>query len=111
LAGKRLEILKETVPGLFRAAMLVDPSSATDAHVREAEVTARNLGIELHVVKARSPGELEPAFRGARQRRAEAVTVVATGLTNSHRAQIIIRPALGCRRSTPIEISHSRADS
>jgi putative ABC transport system substrate-binding protein len=52
-------------------------------------VAARNLGIELHVVEARSPGDLEGAFRVARQKRVEALDLVATGLMNSHRARIV----------------------
>ena len=89
LASKRLELLKETVPGLSRVAMLINPSRAADAHVRVASVTARNLGIELHVVEARSPGDLDTAFRVARQKRVEALDIVATGLMNSHRARVV----------------------
>jgi ABC-type uncharacterized transport system substrate-binding protein len=89
LASKRLELLKEALPGLSRVAMLIDPSRAADAHVRVAAPTARNLGIELHVVEARSPGDLDAAFRVARQKRVEALDVVATGLMNSHRARVV----------------------
>jgi ABC-type uncharacterized transport system substrate-binding protein len=89
LVGKRLELLKETVPGLSRVAILINPSRAADAHVKGAVVAARNLGIELHVVEARSPGDLEGAFRVARQKRVEALDLVATGLMNSHRARIV----------------------
>ena len=89
LASKRLELLKEAVPGLSRVAMLIDPSRATDAHVRVAAPTARNLGIELHVVEARSPGDLDAAFRVVRQKRVEALDVVATGFINSHRARVV----------------------
>jgi ABC transporter substrate binding protein len=48
LASKRLELLKEAMPGLSRVAMLIAPSRAADAHVRVAAPTARNLGIERH---------------------------------------------------------------
>ena len=89
LAGKRLEFLKETVPGLSRVAILIHPSRATDAHVRHAVATSRKLGIELHVVEVRSPGELDTAFRVALQKRVEALDVVATGLMNSHRARVV----------------------
>jgi ABC-type uncharacterized transport system substrate-binding protein len=41
IAGKRLELLKETVPKASRAAILVDPSPAADAHVRETESATR----------------------------------------------------------------------
>jgi ABC-type uncharacterized transport system substrate-binding protein len=54
LAGKRLELLKETVPGLSRVGILIDPSRAAAAHVRQAAVAARKLEIELHVVEVRS---------------------------------------------------------
>jgi ABC-type uncharacterized transport system substrate-binding protein len=89
LASKRLELLKEAMPGLSRVAMLIAPSRAADAHVRVAAPTARNLGIELHVVEARSPGDLDAAFRVARQKRVEALDVVATGLMTSHRARVV----------------------
>ena len=89
LAGKRLEFLREAVPRLSRVAILVDPSRAADAHVREAKVAAGNFRIELQVVEARSAGDLEGVFRLARQKRAEAFDVVATGLLNSHRARIV----------------------
>jgi putative ABC transport system substrate-binding protein len=56
LAGKRLALLKETVPRLSRAGILVNPSPAADAHVKMAVAAAGNLGIELHVVEVRSPG-------------------------------------------------------
>ncbi|MGH7304789.1 MAG: ABC transporter substrate-binding protein [Candidatus Rokuibacteriota bacterium] len=89
LAGKRLEFLKETIPGLSRVAILIAPNPASDAHVRVARVTAPKLGIELHVVEAGSPDDLEAAFLAMRQKRAGALDVVATGLINSHRARII----------------------
>ncbi len=89
LAGKRLELLKDTVPGLSRVAILIHPSRATDAHVKNAVVTARKLGIELHLAEVRSPGDLEIAFRTMRQKRVEALDVVATGLMNSHQRRIV----------------------
>jgi ABC-type uncharacterized transport system substrate-binding protein len=89
LAGKRLELLKEAMPGLSRVAMLIAPSRAADANVRVAAPTARNLGIEVHVVEARSPADLEGAFRAVRQKRAEALSVVATGFINSHHAKVV----------------------
>jgi putative tryptophan/tyrosine transport system substrate-binding protein len=41
------------------------------------------------VVEARSPGDLDAAFRVARQKRVEALDVVATGLMTSHRARVV----------------------
>jgi putative tryptophan/tyrosine transport system substrate-binding protein len=47
IAGKRLDLLKETVPKASRAAILVDPSPAAEAHVRETERASRNLRMQL----------------------------------------------------------------
>ena len=89
LAGKRLELLKDTVPGVSRVAILIHPSRATDAHVKNAVATARKLGIELLLAEVRSPDDLETVFRTMRQKRVEALDVVATRLMNSHQGRIV----------------------
>jgi putative ABC transport system substrate-binding protein len=89
IAGKRLELLKETVPKASRAAILVDPSPAAEAHVKEAESASRNLGMQLQLLEVRQPEELDNAFKIARQQRAQVLTIVATGLINSHRPRIV----------------------
>ena len=89
IAGKRLEFLKETVPKASRAAILVDPSPAADAHVRETDIAARNLRMQLQLLEVREPEGLDNAFKAARRTRAEVLTVVTTGLINSHRPRII----------------------
>ena len=81
--------MKETVPKASRAAILVDPSQAAQAHVRETEVAARALKMQLQLLEVREPEGLDNAFQIARQRRAEVLTVVTTGLINSHRPRII----------------------
>ena len=85
LAGKRLELLKEVVPGLTRVAIFVNPKSANAApQMKSAEEAARRLGVEVKpIVPIRGRGELEPAFeaatkalsvaRGRRGRRADLV--------------------------------------
>ncbi len=89
IAGKRLELLKETVPKAARAAILADPSPAAAAHIKETEVSARNLKMQLQVLEVREPAGLENAFQAARRERAEVLTVVTTGWFNSHRPRII----------------------
>jgi ABC-type uncharacterized transport system substrate-binding protein len=89
IAGKRLELLKETAPKASRAAILVDPSPAAEAHVRETEIAARNSRMQLQLLQVREPEGLDNAFQVARQGRAEVLTVVATGLMNSHRPRIV----------------------
>lgn len=66
LHSKRLQLLKETIPGLERAAVLWNPA-ATPAPVQskfveELKAAARSLSIELKFVRAQSPDEFAPAF-------------------------------------------------
>jgi putative ABC transport system substrate-binding protein len=57
--GKRLQVLKEVLPGLSRVAILVRTGSpATQQFVQEAERAARTLRLELQVVEMRDPTEL-----------------------------------------------------
>ena len=90
LAGKRLELLKETVPKASRVAILWDPKGQGGAgHVREAKIVAPALGVQLQPVEVRGPEDLDNAFQSAVKGRAEALTLVATALMNSHRPRIV----------------------
>jgi putative tryptophan/tyrosine transport system substrate-binding protein len=90
LAGKRLEILKETVPRATRVAILWDPKGPGGAgHAREAKVVAPALGVELQPVEVLSAEELDKAFQVAVKGRAEALSVVHTGLMNPQRGRIL----------------------
>jgi putative tryptophan/tyrosine transport system substrate-binding protein len=63
LVGKRLQLLKEAVPGISRVAVLWDPTHPTAAlQLREAEVAARSLKVQLQVLEARAPSDLAGAF-------------------------------------------------
>jgi putative tryptophan/tyrosine transport system substrate-binding protein len=98
IAGKRLELLKETIPKASRVAILVargsrnpgpGPLTAAQAHIRDTEAAARALGVQLQLLEVREPEGLDKAFRAARRDRAEGLTVVATGFMNSHRPRIV----------------------
>lgn len=88
IAGKRLELLKEIVPQGAFFGILVDPSPAADAHIQETELAARALKLKLQVLEARAPEALDGVFRGAREKRLDGLSVVGTGLMNSHRTKI-----------------------
>jgi len=63
LGGKRLELLKDIIAQLSRVAVLTDPG--TQGHgpqIREIEVAARALGLQLRPAEVRAPNELESAF-------------------------------------------------
>ena len=93
LAGKRLALLKELAPKAKRAAVLVDSGGSGEAqraHLRGTEAAARKLNMRLQVLAAGGPEELDSsAFRAAREGRAEVISVVSTGWTNSHRERIV----------------------
>src|SRR5262245_60628884 len=71
LVGKRLQLLKEAVPGLSRVAVLWDPTHPTATlQLREAEAAARSLKVQLQVLEARVPGDFAGAFSAMRNGRA-----------------------------------------
>jgi ABC-type uncharacterized transport system substrate-binding protein len=61
--AKRLELLKETIPGLTRVGHLANPGyEVHKAQVAEMIAAARALGLSLHLAEVRSPSEFEGAF-------------------------------------------------
>ena len=76
LNGKRLELLKESVPKLTQVALLVSgnfPGNAID--LKETEVAARSLRIQTHLMEVRTSSDLEPIFKMITKNRIEAITV------------------------------------
>jgi putative tryptophan/tyrosine transport system substrate-binding protein len=74
LGGKRLELLKRTVPGLVRVAVFWNPPNpAYGPILKELEAAAPTLGVTLHRLEVRVPGELEGAFAAATRQRAGAL--------------------------------------
>jgi putative tryptophan/tyrosine transport system substrate-binding protein len=89
LSGKRLELLKETVPALSRVAVFWHPSTPPHAGMLQAtEMAAQHLGIQVHAVEARAPDALEGAFDSASSEQAQAVVVLADGEFFSYRARL-----------------------
>jgi putative ABC transport system substrate-binding protein len=75
LAVKRLELLKETVPGITRVAMPRNPDEARDQLQPGGplQVAAQTLGVELLPLEVRSPSDLDAAVEAATQAGADAV--------------------------------------
>ena len=91
IAGKRLELLKETVPKASRIAILSRPTShgtAAASHVRETEIAARALAIKLEPLEARGREDLENVFRTARKVADALIVVAVAGMIND-REQIL----------------------
>jgi putative ABC transport system substrate-binding protein len=98
LAGKRLELLKETLPSATRVAVLWQPTHA-DTDFPETQVAARALGVELLSLEVLSPSALEGVFDAARAWQAEALIVVAGRLTGVHEERIM---ALAAQQRLPV---------
>jgi ABC-type uncharacterized transport system substrate-binding protein len=82
LAGKRLELLKETFPKLSRVAhLLVRGSPVGVAHLKETEAVARALGVRVQALEVPGPDDLESAFRAARDGGAEALIVAGVSFS------------------------------
>jgi putative tryptophan/tyrosine transport system substrate-binding protein len=91
LGGKRLELLKEIVPKLLRVAVLGTSTSRpnTAQVLREIEVAAAALKVQLQYVGVRGPEDIETAFREATGGRANGVLVLNSAILNSRRIQIV----------------------
>jgi len=66
LAGKRLELLKETFPKLSRVGHLTNQGGLVSmAHLKETEAAAPAFGVQVRALQVRGPDDLESAFRAA----------------------------------------------
>jgi putative tryptophan/tyrosine transport system substrate-binding protein len=86
LAGKRLEILREVIPGLRRLAILARTGSPT-AQRREAQAAAHTLGLEVVPAEIRRAEDIAPAF-DALKARADALYVFGDPLMATNRIRI-----------------------
>jgi putative ABC transport system substrate-binding protein len=97
LIGKRLQILKEIIPGLRRVAQLVNPNAQQSRrHIEVTRTAAVELGLTIQTFEARSLVDLEPAFDAMARAGMQAVTVNPEGLAFQGRA-IIAKLALARR--------------
>jgi putative tryptophan/tyrosine transport system substrate-binding protein len=89
LAGKRLEILSETVPKLSRVAVLWNPKDAAAAQQwKESQFSARELGLQLHSMEVSSADKYESAFQEAMKARSTALAVTQHTMAVGNRKQI-----------------------
>jgi putative ABC transport system substrate-binding protein len=89
LAGKRLELLKETIPKLSRVALLWNPQDPGSAQQwKESQLPARELGLQLHSMEVSSADKYEDAFKEATKAHSAGLAVTESPLTVSNRKQI-----------------------
>jgi len=97
LAAKRLELLKEAVPGLVRAGVLLNPVNPTNEPVLSAmKLTAQSLKLELSEFAVREPTDLEGAF-AAMAAKPVAAFVIVEDPTLSYNAETEARLSLKYR--------------
>jgi putative ABC transport system substrate-binding protein len=87
LAGKSVELLKDTIPSVSRVAILWDPNHA-DPEFRETQRASGTLGVQLQSLEVRQPGEFDSAFQAAERERAEAIIVIGSRLMFLNRQRI-----------------------
>ena len=90
LTGKRLELLKDTVPKLSRVGVLWDPRSRSSTQQwNESQQAATELALQLHSMEVSSADKYEGAFREATEARSAALSVMA-GSLNTANPKVII---------------------
>src|SRR4029077_14538116 len=99
LAAKRIELLCDLVPQAKAIALLVNPNDpSADVDIKDAQEAARAKGVQLHVVKAGSDDEIEPAFATLSELRADGVVVVSNVVFSRRMVQLV---ALASRHAFP----------
>jgi putative ABC transport system substrate-binding protein len=90
LGAKRLELLREMIPGISRVAILWNVAyPGKDLEFRETQVAARALGVTLQSVEVRSVTDLDTAFGAIRSGRPDALITFSEPLTLTHRQRIV----------------------
>ena len=83
IAGKRLELVREALPGLSRVAVLRDPNAEV-ATLQRTEDAARTMKLQLVVLTVRGPADFDRAFREAVKAQAKAVLINETSMFTAH---------------------------
>jgi putative ABC transport system substrate-binding protein len=90
LVGKQLEMLKAVVPKISRVAVLQNPDQPSHARaVQQAGEPARALGLQLQVLNARNPSEIEAAFAAMTAQRADGLLVMRDAVFRAQRVRIV----------------------
>jgi putative ABC transport system substrate-binding protein len=110
VVAKRLELLRELVPGAARIAVLVDPAAPpTATTLREVETAARTMGLRIQVLNASTSGEINTAFATLARERPDALFVGSGFLLFSRRVQLILLSTLHKLPTTYSERQYAEA--
>ena len=104
LSGKRLEMLKEVVPRASRIAVLAYRGEAMRSSIKETEVAAQSLRLQVQLLEVKAPDEIESAF-GCREKatrrcsRADTSRLFQLASAANHRAS---PQKTGCRQCSTV---------
>jgi putative ABC transport system substrate-binding protein len=91
---KHLELLKEAAPHMARVAILVNPANpGLDRYPASLAAEARVLGVQLHRIEARAPGEFAGAFAAIAEGHADALVVASDVMFEAQHQQRIVELA------------------
>jgi putative tryptophan/tyrosine transport system substrate-binding protein len=93
LVAKRLELMRELVPGAARVVVLVNPANATSTEttVRDVELAARTIGLQIQVLNASTSREIDAAFAALARERPDALLVATDTLFTTRRVQMSLQ--------------------
>jgi ABC-type uncharacterized transport system substrate-binding protein len=110
ISGKQLELLKEVVPRLSRVAVLGSSTTPGNAQsLKETELAARALAVQLQYLDVRDPKDIETLFRAASKARADFLLVLTSPVINPYRkeiAELAVKNRLPAIYSTPEFVEH-----
>jgi putative ABC transport system substrate-binding protein len=92
LTAKRLELLREFVPTATRVGVLVNPATVrtTETTLRDVEVAARAIGLQVNVANASTISEIDAAFATLVRERADALFVGSDSFFSGRRVQLVL---------------------
>ena len=90
IVGKRLQLLRDAVPGIARVGIMANPDSAGDAaELKMAPSIAARMGLQYRLFEVRAEAELEPAFAAAARDGLQALYVSWNPVFNLNRARVV----------------------
>ena len=89
LGGKRLELLKEAFPETSRVAVLRGGGSGSEQQMKEIEVAARSVHVELQRMVVEGPNDFERVFSNLHKEGPTGLVVVSTPFFNGQKARIV----------------------
>ena len=99
LEAKRLGLLHELVPQAAKIGVLLNPALSTAANqLNDLQEAARTIGLQLHILRASTDGEIDAAFESVAQNRIPALAMAGDPFFNSRRDKLV---ALAARHAVP----------